>query len=527
MTNYLAKFIPGYNELTAPLRELLCQDVDWCWLEPHTAAFTKLKEVIASPPVLKFFDVQQPVVLSADASQHGLGAVCLQNNRPVAFASRAHTETESHYAQIEKELLALVYACTKFHHYIYGRAVTVETDHQPLITILKKPLHTASARIQRMMLRPQRYNLNVTYKRGRELYVADALSRAYLPSTDQAEEMEDYEVMVVDVLSSLRVEELKRETLADPVCRRLSEVVTADWPTTFKEVARDLRPFYAMREELTTVDGLLLRGQRFIIPHSLQRYYVQQLHQGHPGLEATRRRARETMFWPTIYSDIEKEVSKCGPCNALKPHQPKEPLQSHVVPDLPWSLTAADIFEWEGKEHLVLVDSYSGWFEIDRLTGTTSATLITKFKRHFATHGVPQQLMTDNAAYFTSREFQEFACKWDFCHVTSSPQYPQSNGLAERAVRSAKQLLEKCARDGTDIDAALLSLHNTPRDGLPSPAQRLLSRRTRAFIPMTKAMYSPKVEVHVQTALTQARNTEKPTMTNLLGHWLHCDLGRQ
>ncbi|KAJ8365224.1 hypothetical protein SKAU_G00140550 [Synaphobranchus kaupii] len=503
MTNYLAKFIPGYSEATAPLRKLLRQDVDWCWLEHHTAAFTKLKELIASPPVLQYFDVHQPVVLSADASQHGLGAVCLQNDRPVAFASRALTETESRYAQIEKELLALVYACTKFHHYIYGRPVTVETDHQPLITILKKPLHTASARLQRMMLRLQRYNLNVIYKRGKELYVADALSRAHLPSTDQAEATEEYEVMVVDVLSSHRVEELRHDTLADPMCRRLSEVITAGWPNAFREVPRDLRPFYAMREELTTDSGLLLRGQRFIIPHSLQRYYVKQLHQGHPGLEATKRRARETMFWPTIYSDIEKEVSRCTPC------QPKEPLRLHDVPDLPWSLTAADVFEWEGKEHLVLVDSYSGWFEVDRLPGTTSATLVAKLKHHFATHGVPQQLMTDNAAYFTSREFQDFAHKWDFRHVTSSPLYPQSNGLAERAVRSAKHLLEKCARDGADIDAALLSLRNTPRNGLPSPAQRLLSRRTRAFIPMTKAMYSPKVETQVQRALTQARQRGK------------------
>ena len=303
MTNYLAKFVPDYSEATAPLRELLRQDVDWCWLELHTAAFTKLKELIAGPPVLRYFDVHQPVVLSADASQHGLGAVCLQNGRPVAFASRALTETESRYAQIEKELLALVYACTKFHHYIYGRAVTVETDHQPLVTILKKPLHTASARLQRMMLRLQRYNLDVIYKRGRELYVADALSRAHLPSTDQAEDMEEYEVMVVDVLSSHRVEELKRETLADPLCRRLAEVVAADWPDAFREVPRDLRPFYAMREELTSDSGLLLRGRRFVIPHSLQHYYMQQLHQGHPGLEATKRRARETMFWPTIYTE--------------------------------------------------------------------------------------------------------------------------------------------------------------------------------------------------------------------------------
>lgn len=117
--------------------------------------------------------------------------------------------------------------------------------------------------------------------------------------------------------------------------------------------------------------------------------------------------------------------------------------------------------------------------------------------------------MTDNAAYFTSREFQKFACKWDFCHVTSSPLYPQSNGLAERAVCSAKHLLEKCARDGTDIDAALLSLRNMPRDKLPLPAQCLLSRRTRAFIPMTKARYSPRGETQVQVALTQARERGK------------------
>lgn len=129
MTNYLAKFIPGYSDVTAPLCDLLKQDVDWCWLETHAAAFSKLKVLLASPPVLRYFDVRQPVVLSADASQHGLGAVCLQNDGPVPFAPRALTETESCYAQIEKELLALVYVCTKFHHFIYGRAVTVETDH--------------------------------------------------------------------------------------------------------------------------------------------------------------------------------------------------------------------------------------------------------------------------------------------------------------------------------------------------------------------------------------------------------------
>lgn len=407
------------------------------------AAFTRLKELLTSPPVLQYFDTHQPMVLSADASQHGLGAVCLQNNKPVAFASRALTETESCYAPIEKELLAPVYACQKFHDYIYGRPVTVETDHQPLITILKKPIHSASARFQRMMFKLQRYNLNVVYKRGKELYLADTLSRAHLLSTDWAESTEDYDVMTVEALSSRRTEELRQETQADYLCRRLSEVVAVGWPDSSKKLPHVLRQFYAIRDELTVDNGLMLHGQRFVIFHSLQHYYVRQLHQGHPGLEPTKRRARETMFWPSIYQDIEHEISWCAPYNALRPHQTKEPLHLHDIPDLPWALTAADVFEWGGKEHLVLVDSNSGWFEIDQLPNMTSATIITRLKHHFATHGAPQQLMTDNAKHFTSREFKEFACIWDFCYVTSSPHYPQSNGLAERAVRPAKHLLEK------------------------------------------------------------------------------------
>ncbi len=143
MTNYLSKFIPHYSDVTGPLHELLKQDAEWSWHELQDSAFQKLKDAVSSLPVLQYFDVTKPVVLSADASQHGLGTVCPQQGTPVAFASHALTPTESRYAQIEKEMLALVIATQKFHDFIYGRPATVETDHQPLITILKKPLHTA------------------------------------------------------------------------------------------------------------------------------------------------------------------------------------------------------------------------------------------------------------------------------------------------------------------------------------------------------------------------------------------------
>ncbi|KAI4879138.1 hypothetical protein NFI96_009333 [Prochilodus magdalenae] len=215
------------------------------------------------------------------------------------------------------------------------------------------------------------------------------------------------------------------------------------------------------------------------------------------------------MFWLSIYSDIERIVSQCAPCHALKPHQMREPLHLHDIPDLPWTTTAANIFEWQGKEHLVLVDSFSGWFEIDHLPNLTSTMVIAKLKRHFSVHGIPYKLLTDNARQFTSKEFQDFATAWDFHHITSSPLYPQSNGLAERAVRSAKHLLEKCAHDGTDFYAALLSTRNLPRDGLPLPAQRLLSRRTPTMMPVIKSMLQPKVVSHAHAALVKARQVRK------------------
>lgn len=187
----------------------------------------------------------------------------------------------------------------------------------------------------------------------------------------------------------------------------------------------------------------------------------------------------------------------------------REPLQLHQIPDSPWSITAADILEWSGKHYLVLVDSYSGWWEFDALPNLSSNTVISQLKHHFAVHGIPHQLMTDNATSFSSREFKDLAHMWDFQHVTSSPNYPRSNGLAERCVRSAKHLLEKCACDGSDIYAAFLNLCNTPRDGLASPAQRLLSRRTRSLIPMVPSPLTPRVEPNSQAALFALRQKGK------------------
>ena len=163
MCNYVSKFIPNYSEKTANLRELLKDNIVWYWDVQHEQSFNKLKSCISKPPVLSYYDVKLPVTVSADSPQNGLGSVCIQNNKPIAYSSRALTDTERNYGQIEKELLALMYACQKFDSYIFGREFTAETDHKPLVTIMKKPIHTATPRIQKMLLKLQRYNINLIH----------------------------------------------------------------------------------------------------------------------------------------------------------------------------------------------------------------------------------------------------------------------------------------------------------------------------------------------------------------------------
>ena len=132
---------------------------------------------------MKYFDKFVQTVLQCDASSKGLGVILLQNGQPVAFAGRPLTKTECKYAQIEKELLSIVFTAKRFDQYTYGRTVTVQTNHRLLKIIVRKPLQAAPRRLQRMLLRLQRYQMIIAYKPGKELVLADTLSRAHLEKT--------------------------------------------------------------------------------------------------------------------------------------------------------------------------------------------------------------------------------------------------------------------------------------------------------------------------------------------------------
>ena len=209
------------SDITTPLRVLLKNGVPFLWQHEQDKSMEKIKAALTDDPVLTFYDVNKDVTIQTDASQNGLGSCLLQNGQVIAYASRSLTDAEKNYAQIEKELLAVLFACEKFNQYIYGKTISVQTDHKPLVAIKTKPLHKTPPRLQRMLLRLQKYDFELKYTPGKYMYVADTLSRAFLNETDESnnETNEEMNVMIHTIIENLPISDEKLEILRNATMR--------------------------------------------------------------------------------------------------------------------------------------------------------------------------------------------------------------------------------------------------------------------------------------------------------------------
>ena len=314
--NYLSKFLPQLADVMEPLRRLTRKDTEWTWSEEQDKAFNEVKRLVSQAPVLSYYQPDQPLSIQCDASQKGLGAALIQDGRPVAYASRSLSDTEQRYAQIEKEMLAIVFALEKFNQYTFGRHVRVSSNHKPLESILSRPLAVAPRRLQGMMMRLQKYTFEVTYEHGKNMHLADTLSRAYLPTEGNLQDREFEYINMVSYLpiAEERLEEIRRETRNDPSLQELKCVITLGWPEDKSKVAPQVHPFFSIRDELTIQDGLIFRGQRVVVPQSLRPMIKTKLHSSHMGIDACLRRARESVFWPGFSAEIKQMVETCEPC---------------------------------------------------------------------------------------------------------------------------------------------------------------------------------------------------------------------
>ncbi|CAB3991932.1 Transposon Tf2-6 poly [Paramuricea clavata] len=458
MVNYLSQYIPNMSEITAPLRTLLKKDIQWSWHNEHQKALERIKKVHTSSPVLHFYDIDKLVILQVDASQGGLGACLIQEGHPVIYASRSLTNADQHYAQVEKELLAIVFACERFNQFIYGTQVTVHSDHKPLEAIIAKPSSQAPPRIQRLLIRLQKYHPTVKYVPGKFLFIADTLSRAYLPDEGEQQELnEDIEVMVHSMVTVIpaspeKMAELKEETANDETLQQLKQQMVQGWADRKHEIPQNLATYWNIRHELSEAEGLIFKDHQLVIPTAMRSNMLNLIHESHLGIEKCKARARAILFWPGMSKDI-----------------------------------------------------YEKFIETALLPNKTAGTVIRHLKSIFARHGIPDELVSDNMP-FNSKEFDEFAKEWRFKQTTSSPTYAQSNGMSEKAVQTVKRILKKA----DDPYVGLMEYRNTPVTGMTySPSQLLMSRTTRTKIPMSKELLLPAVPISAQQQLEQRQNQQK------------------
>ncbi|XP_055348569.1 uncharacterized protein LOC129595549 [Paramacrobiotus metropolitanus] len=424
MINHYGKFIHQLATKTYCLNALLKVDVKWEWSGECDGAFRSLKAELAQATMLVHYDPAKPLILAADASQYGIGAVISHRgpsgeDQPIAHASKTLTQTEQRYAQIEKEALALVFGVKKFDQYLAGREFTLLTDHKPLVTVFgrKTGIPAVSAnRLQRWAIALMAYTFTIEYRSTDDFGQADGLSRLPLHSKDifDANDWGMHEAIhavQMEVLRETPVDamQIASETGKDRVLARCRHLVLTGWPD---KAAPDLQPYHQRRLQLSVVAGCILWGARTVIPTSLQPALLKHLHATHAGM------------WP----------------------------------------------------------------EVIKMRRTQSGDVIAVLEHLCGRYGYPKQLVTDNGPQFTSAEFADYCKENGIAHLRTAPGHPQSNGQAERYVGAFKDAMTKMLADNrANIDDALrkylFRYRTTPQATTgSSPDELFLKRRMRTAL---------------------------------------------
>ena len=472
MVQYLGRYIPNLASVSAVLWDLTKGVNEFQWNHEHQQAADKVKELIASLGSLQYFDGNKPVTIQVDSSMRGLGATLLQSKGPVEYRSKLLSETER-----------LVYGLEKFHYYTYGRHVTIE------------------------------YDVDIKYVPGKEIPLADALSRLNPCNTDTIKGL-DVSINKLHMhlnASPTRVEQIQTETAKDPILSSLKSFISHGWPDKRADCPSHLYGYWNYRDELTVANGLILKGTRIIIPKSLQPEVLAQLHYAHQGVEKWKLRAKGSVFWANINADIENMIKGCSPCQHNQHVNVKEPLTPHDIPPKPWHTLGSDLFFWNNESYLLVSDYLSKFPVIRKLRNIQSNTVIAHMKSIFEEHGIPSKLVTGNDTQFTSSSFAEFRKSYGFEHVTTSPYYLQANGFIERNVQTVKNLLQKCKESGSDPHLAMLCLRTTPIDHhLPSPAEMLNSRVYQSNLPsVSQSTLFPTKDGEINDKLQARQDLQK------------------
>ncbi|UYV65077.1 K02A2.6-like [Cordylochernes scorpioides] len=280
MINFIGRFVPNLAEITKPLNDLRKKDASFIWGSPQKKAFEKVKDLLASDRVLASFDISKKTMVSADASSYGLGAVLKLEHednewRPVAFASRTLTKMEQRYAQIQKEALAITWACERFKDYVVGKTFLIETDHKPLVPIFTtKDLNDLTPRLQYIVL--------------------------HQSTTDE------------------RLAKIALNQKLEPTLQNVVFYSKNGWPAKCQLSPLE-RSFYDVRDEIGEENGLLMKGLRVIIPSNMRKDVLNRIYAGHLGMTKCRTIAKDHVWWKGIGQEIQDMVKTCEKCIENQP----------------------------------------------------------------------------------------------------------------------------------------------------------------------------------------------------------------
>ena len=529
--------------LLLPFRKLLKDDTPWDWSSELQQTFQATREILADriEEGIKMFDPYKITMLLTDWCKHGVGYLLAQkhckctieNDSPninccksgwkvCMVGSRFTLAAEANYSPTEGELLGVANGLLKTKYFTLGCPhLYIGTDHKPLLGILDgSPMEKLdNPRLVRLKEKTLGWVFKAVYVPGRELGGTDALSRygvrhsecndlvaglsssseqpislrkhlvglLAIEDSEQSGDMDDGVNAIGTNSGRITWEDVKKATESDQTCKLLRAWMTGADPG-LTELSEEVKPFHRYKSELSIEDGVILFGNRMLIPNALRPLVLHTLHSSHQGSTSMLLRAERSMFWPGMSRDIQTTRAKCKTCDVHSPSQSNMPPIQPEVPTYPFQHICSDYFSLHGREYCVVVDRFSGWYNIYHAAGGTM-NIIGIFTKLFQDMGVSESLTTDGGATYVSQSFQAFLTDYGVYHRVSSVGFPHGNTRSEIAVKSAKRLLRSNVNDGGNLNTvaitrALLEYRNTPdRDIGLSPAELLYGRNLNDFLP--------------------------------------------
>ena len=448
LAGYYRPFVPRYAKFSAPLLRLLKKDAPFIWGEEQDTAFTSLKHMLTTAPVLAFPDFSKPFILATDASGIGLGAALMQTDtrgkhRPIAFASRVLNSAESHYSVTDLEALAIVWALRHFRDLIYGYDITVYTDHKAIKGLFKGK--NLSGRLARWLVILEDYQPKIEYVPGKFQVVADALSRSVAAP-----------LLTAHPQSFFTDEALFHAQRDDPLWAQVIHSLEVGDTSCLPKLPCPISQF-------SLNDGLLVRTPpsspspgvdvtQLVIPTTLVPQILLLVHDSvqaaHPGVDRTIRATLSRYWWPSLRHDVKTYIASCHSCAQHKSHPSSPvPMGEYPIPLRPWDTVAIDLLKlprtMSGSQYLfVCADHFSRYVILaplkDKSAKSVAHALITHVINPFTT---PKVILSDNGKEFRNELLAELCAAFNIQQTFIVAHHPASNGLCERANRKVLEAL--------------------------------------------------------------------------------------